>query len=106
MDAKKTFLQYEREVAEFKLRLIRRLAKSAGPAAEEQDKRTSNMQAVENVLAAAGRPLHISEIIAAAQKDLGVCLDRDSLSSALSKQIRKGRRFVRTNPNTFGLKQR
>ncbi len=105
MDTKNTFLQYEKEVAEFKLQLIRRLAKGAGPAHEERDKRTSNMETVENVLAAAGRPLHISEIIAAAQKDLGVFLDRDSLSSALSKQIRKGRRFVRTDPNTFGLKQ-
>ena len=105
MDTKKTFLQYEKEVAEFKLQLIRRLAKGAGPAPEERGKRTSNMETVENVLAAAGRPLHISQIIAVAQRDLGVSLDRDSLSSALSKQIRKGRRFVRTDPNTFGLKQ-
>lgn len=105
MDTAKTFLQYEREVAEFKLQLIRRLAKSAGPADEERGKRTSNIAVVENVLAAAGRPLHIADIIAVAEKDLGVSLDRDSLSSALSKQIRKGKRFVRTDPNTFGLRQ-
>jgi len=105
MDTKNAFLQYEREVAEFKLRLIRRLTKNAVPTLKERVPRTSNMEAVENVLAAAGQPLHISQIIAAAQTDLGVSLDRDSLSSALSKQIRKGKRFVRTDPNTFGLKQ-
>ena len=106
MDTGKTFLQYEREVAAFKLQLIRRMTKSTGPADEEPGKRTSKITIVENVLAAAGRPVHIAEIIAVAEKDLGVALDRDSLSSALSKQVRKGKRFVRTDPNTFGLRQR
>ena len=105
MDTTEAFLQYEKEVAEFKLRLIRRMAKSTGTAEEETGKRTSNIAIVENVLATAGKPLHIAAIIAVAERDLGVCLDRDSLSSALSKQIRKGKRFVRTDPNTFGLRQ-
>ncbi|MDF1556472.1 MAG: winged helix-turn-helix domain-containing protein [Deferrisomatales bacterium] len=106
MDTGKTFLQYEKEVAEFKLQLIRRMTKGTGPAAEEIGKRTFKITMAENVLAAAGRPLHIADIIAVAEKDLGVSLDRDSLSSALSKQVRKGKRFVRTDPNTFGLRQR
>lgn len=105
MDPIETFLEYEKEVAEFKLQVIRRLAKGGGPAEMKRDKRTSNVTVVENVLRAAGSPLHVSEIIAAAEKDFGVFLDRDSLSSALAKQIRKGKRFVRTGPNTFGLRQ-
>jgi len=43
-------------------------------------------------------------ILQAAEKDFGLPLDRDSLSSAIVKQIRKGKRFVRIAPNTFGLK--
>jgi hypothetical protein len=105
MDATKAFLQYEKEVAEFKLQLIRRMTKSTGTGEEEPGKRTSHIAVVENVLAVAGKPLHIVDIIAVAERDLGICLERDSLSSALSKQIRKGKRFVRTDPNTFGLRQ-
>jgi len=99
------FFRYEREVAEFKLQLIRRLARAPEVAEVPRRQRTSNIRVVENVLAAAGKPLHVSEIIEGARRDFGVPLERDSLSSALVKQIRKGTRFVRTAPNTFGLRQ-
>ncbi len=105
MDQTKIFLEYEKEVAEFKLQLIRRLSKAGGPAEVKRDPRMSQAAIVENVLRSAGKPLHISEIIRVAEKDLGMLLDRDSLSSALAKQIRKGKRFVRTGRNTFGLRQ-
>ena len=105
MDPVDTFLLYEKEVAEFKLRIIRRLTGSPGLVGEKRRRRTSNISIVENVLHAAGTPLHISEIIASAQKQWGVSFDRDTISSALGKQIRKGRRFVHTGPNTFGLRQ-
>ena len=104
MDEMELFFRYEREVSEFKLQLIRRLARPSQPGETPEQKRTSNIQIVEHVLTAAGRPLHVSEIIAAAEKDFGVSLERDSVSSALGKQIRKGNRFIRTAPNTFGLR--
>jgi len=104
MDEMELFFRYEREVSEFKLQLIRRLLRPAEPGEALEQKRTSNIQIVENVLMAAGRPLHVSEIIAAAEKDFGAALERDSVSSALGKQIRKGNRFIRTAPNTFGLR--
>jgi len=104
MDGIDLFFWYEKEIAEFKLRLIRQLGQPTEPVEVPRRKRTYNIGIVENVLAAAGRPLHVSEIIAAAEKDFGVSLERDSLSSALVKQIRKGKRFVRTAPNTFGLR--
>ena len=99
------FLAYEREVAEFKLGLIRRLARESTDTGKEGRKRTSNFAMAEKVLQDAGKPLHVSEIIAAVETEFGVQLDRDSLSSALGKQIRKGKRFLRTAPNTFGLRQ-
>lgn len=99
------FLTYEREVAEFKLGLIRRLAEDSMATEKEGRKRTSNFAMAEKVLLDAGKPLHVSEIIAAVETEFGVLLDRDSLSSAIGKQIRKGKRFVRTAPNTFGLGQ-
>jgi hypothetical protein len=104
MDEMELFFRYEQEVSEFKLQLIRRLARPSEPGEVLEEKRTSNIQIVENVLIAAGRPLHVSEIIAAAETDFGVSLERDSVSSALGKQIRKGNRFIRTAPNTFGLR--
>lgn len=106
MDGIELFFRYEKEVAEFKLQLIRQLGQPTPPTEAPRRKRTYNIGVVENVLAAAGRPLHVSEIIAAAERDFGVSLERDSLSSALVKQIRKAKRFVRTAPNTFGLRQK
>ena len=99
------FLKYEKAVAEFKLDLIRRLFRESSGTETLQDKRTSHMEMAEKVLLDAGKPLHISEIIAAIEKQFGMQLDRDSLSSAIGKQIQKGKRFIRVAPNTFGLRQ-
>jgi len=99
------FLKYEKEVAEFKLDLIRRLNKEASTSEKSERKRTSSLDMVEEVLLDAGKPLHVSEIIAAIEKEFGVRLDRDSLSSAIGKQIQKKKRFVRVAPNTFGLQE-
>jgi len=105
MKPQELFLQYEKEVAQFKLDLIRRLSADASPLEELRLKRTSNFAMIEAVLLAAGKPLHVNEIIAAIEKEFGLTLDRDSLSSAILKQVRKEKRFVRAAPNTFGLRQ-
>ena len=60
---------------------------------------------IEAVLVAAGKPLHVTEIIAGIEKEFAITVDRDSLSSAILKQVRKEKRFVRVAPNTFGLRQ-
>lgn len=99
------FLKYEKEIAEFKLDLIRRLTKEAVASGKPERKRTSNLEMAEKVLLDAGKPLHVSEIIAAIESEFGVRLDRDSLSSAIGKQIQKKKRFIRVAPNTFGLQQ-
>ena len=96
------FLEYEKEVAEFKLKTIDRLQKRV---IAKQKKRTSKSATVEHVLRIAGRPLHISEIIQIAIRDFNVQLERDSIVSMLIKKIKAGQKFIRTAPNTFALKE-
>ena len=104
MERDKLFLTYEKEVAEFKLGLIARLTGEIALPQKPGRRRTSNFDMVEKVLEDAGKPLHVSAIIAAVEKEFNVTLDRDSLSSAMGKQIKKGVRFNRVAPNTFALR--
>jgi hypothetical protein len=106
MRPQELFLQYEKEVAQFKLALIQRLSSEPMISEETLPKRTSNFSMIEAVLVAASKPLHVNDIIAAIEKKFGITLDRDSLSSAIIKQVRKEKRFVRVAPNTFGLRQK
>ena len=106
MKSQELFLQYEKEVAQFKIALIQRLSAAASVPEEPQKKRTSNLVMIEAALVAAGKPLHVTEIIAAIEKEFSVTLDRDSLSSAIIKQVRKEKRFERVATNTFGLRQK
>jgi DNA-directed RNA polymerase delta subunit len=99
------FLRYEQEVAQFKLDLIRRLTGEASLLEETREKRTYKISMVEGVLAAAGKPLHVNDIIVNIEKKFGITLSRDSLSSAIIKNVRQEKRFVRVAPNTFGLRQ-
>lgn len=99
------FLRYEQEVAQFKLDLIRRLTGEASLLEETRKKRTYKISMVEGVLAAAGKPLHVNDIIVNIEKKFGITLSRDSLSSAIIKNVRQEKRFVRVAPNTFGLRQ-
>ena len=102
MEQFNNFLQYEKEIAEFKLKTINRIRKGLKP---KTDKRTSKADIVERVLQIAGRPLHISEIIQIAYRDFQVQLERDSIVSILIKKIKAGQKFIRTAPNTFALEE-
>ena len=64
------------------------------------------MSIITDILSSAGRPLHVAEIMRQAKEQYGVSLDRESIVSALTKKVKKGVAFVRTGPNTFGLKGR
>ena len=101
MDQFNEYIQYQKELAESKLKIINRLqqAERAG-----HNKRTSKIDVASNVLSAAGKPLHVSEIIQLAQDRYQVQLDRDSIVSAMLKKARAGNTFIRTAPNTFALK--
>ena len=102
MDSFEHFLEYEKEVAKFKLNTINRFQKGLKV---EPRKRTPKVDVVEHVLKIAGRPLHVSEIIQIANRDFQVQLERDSIVSILIKKIKAGQRFIRTAPNTFALKE-
>ena len=93
---------------EAQLKAIRRVRQS-GPSGAATPRRrgaprsgNSQLDTVYNILRAAGKPLHISEIIAQAAA-AGSPLERDSVVSALSKRIAHSDRFRRTAPNTFAL---
>ena len=102
MESFESFLEYEKQLAEFKIKTISRIQKGLKP---KPRKRMSKVEIVEHVLTIAGRPLHISEIIEIAHRDFQVPLERDSMVSILVKKIRAGQRFIRTAPNTFALKE-
>ncbi len=95
-------------ITKAQLRAIRRLqlspkTKSKTGAPAEGHRRMSGMDMVINILQREGRPLHITDVLAAVQKRFGVPLDRESVVSALSKRVARQDRFLRTAPNTFAL---
>ena len=101
MDQFKQYLQYQKDVAQATLKVIERFQQQGQRSPKE---RTSNIEAVKNVLTDAGRPLHVSDIIRLAEKGYQVQLNRDSIVSAILKKINAGQTFIRTAPNTFALK--
>jgi hypothetical protein len=101
MDQFKLYLQYQKEVAQARLKIIERFQQQK---LRQPRERTSNIDIVENILSGAGRPLHVSEIIRKAQEDHQVRLNRDSIVSAILKKINAAQTFIRTAPNTFALK--
>lgn len=101
MDQFNEYLQYQKEMAQAKLKVIERFQQQGK---RHPDKRTSNIDIVQNVLKMAGHPLHVTDIIELAQKHYQVQLSRDSVVSAILKKINAGQTFIRTAPNTFALK--
>jgi hypothetical protein len=101
MDQFKLYLQYQKEVAQAKLKVIERFQQQDS---RQSKKRTSNLDIVQNILNSVGHPLHVSDIIRMAQEKYQVHLNRDSLVSAILKKINAGQTFSRTAPNTFALK--
>ena len=102
MDQFESFLQYQREITESKLKIINRFQKGLQ---SKPKKRTSKIEIAKNILHVAGRPMHVSEIIKIAQRDFKVTLNRDSIVSAMLKKVNADQTFIRTAPNTFALKE-
>ena len=98
MDQFENYLQFQKEVAQATIKVVERFQQ---PGKERSRKRTSNIDIVIDVLQAAGRPLHVTEIIDLAKQEHGTELSRDSIVSALLKKVHAGQGVVRTAPNTF-----
>ncbi len=94
-------------ISKAQLKALRRMRGSTGsevPSADAKgSERMSHTDMVHSILTAAGRPMHISEILSLLSKRYGVSLDRESVVSALSKRVARKDRFVRTAPNTFSV---
>ena len=103
MDTFDRIVEFHKELLQSQLKIIRRYQQQS-PQSKKHLKRTSKLDVVEDILLSANQPLHIAEIIQAAQNDYNVTLQRDSIVSALVKKIQAGERFVRVAPNTFALK--
>ncbi len=87
------------------LRAVRRLRK--GQTVDDKPSRRARLSQVDmayDVLHKAQSPLHVSELLRRMEATFGVHVDRESLVSSLTKKIAHGDRFLRTEPNTFGLR--
>lgn len=89
---------------EAQLRAVKRL-RGPGEKEEPKEKGMSQIDMAYDILRRAERPLHVKEIIAQIERIHGLALDRESLVSALSKKVVRQDRFVRTDKNTFALKE-
>jgi hypothetical protein len=104
-DLKDTLLSTIEASLDAQLRAVRRLRK--GDKSENKPSRKSRLSQVDmayDVLRRVRTPLHVSELLARIQSAFGVRVDRESLVSSLTKKIAAGKRFLRTKPNTFGLR--
>ena len=104
-DLRDTFLSTIEASLDAQLRAVRRLRKGEQP--ENRSKRRPRLSQVDmayDVLKKARTPLHVSELLTRIQSAFGVRIDRESLVSSLTKKIARRDRFLRTKPNTFGLR--
>jgi len=103
-DLRDTVLSAIEESLDAQLRAVRRLRK--GPAEEKPRKRArlSQVDMAYDILKKARVPLHVADLLERIQSAYAVAVDRESLVSSLTKKIARGDRFLRTEPNTFGLR--
>jgi len=101
-----TILEAMEEGLEAQLRAVRRLRKGETPT-PEPTRRTGKSQVdmAFDILARSNRPLHITALLERIERTFGVAVDRESLVSSLTKKVARGDRFVRTDKNTFALKE-
>jgi hypothetical protein len=92
------------------LGVIRSYIKNVEPSGDDRrfapGKSKSQISMIRDILMSTSTPLHVSELIRLVQDRYDMVLDRESMVSALTKKVRKGEIFVRTGPNTYGLKDR
>jgi phosphoglycolate phosphatase-like HAD superfamily hydrolase len=105
-EVREAILETIESALDAQLRAVRKLRRGEPTKTKEKaaQQGRSQMSIVEDLLAEAGQPLHISAIIERAKSRFSQSLDRESLVSALTKRVKRKDRFVRSAPNTFGLR--
>jgi DNA-directed RNA polymerase delta subunit len=104
-DLRDSVLSAIEESLDAQLRAVRRLRK--GELTEPKPSRRARLSQVDmayDILQKARNPLHVADLLQRIQSAYGVSVDRESLVSSLTKKIARGDRFMRTEPNTFGLR--
>ena len=100
-----TVLSAIEESLDAQLRAVRRLRKGESPEGNPARRaRLSQVDMAYDILKKARTPLHVADLLERIQSAYGIAVDRESLVSSLSKKIARGDRFLRTDPNTFGLR--
>jgi hypothetical protein len=97
-------LDVSAESLEAQLKAVRRLQGQSVPKGAPR-KGKSQVDMVHDVLKSAGTELHINDILDQVERAFGIRLERESVVSALTKKVRRHDRFVRTDKNTFALKE-
>ena len=104
-DVRDIILSTVEESLDAQLRAIHRLRKEQPPNTEkDRPPRLSQVDMAYDILKKTRKPLHIAELLHRIHAAFGVRVDRESLVSSLTKKVARGDRFVRTHPNTFGLR--
>ena len=98
----KDWAQLQEALLKSQLKVIRQFLRGTEQPARKKAGR-SQMDVVHDVLRTARKPLHVNEIVAMAEKEFGVQLDRETIVSALTKKVKSGHMFQRVAPNTFAL---
>jgi predicted transcriptional regulator len=100
----KQWAKIQESLLKSQLRIVREFLREVkAPARKKRKKGRSQMSTIYDILLAAQKPLHVTEIIARAKEDFNVDLDRESIVSALTKKVKSGRMFTRVAPNTFAI---
>lgn len=100
-------LEVLQKCTEAQLKVLRTMRKTTpGVTRSTPRGRKSNMSVVEDILRSAHGPLHIEQIIQAAQARFHRALSRESLVSALTKKVLDENVFCRVDRNTFDLIER
>jgi len=105
-DIRQAIMEAEEIKLKAQLRAIREAIKGKNETRSDDNvKRTSQVDYVYQVLKYHKKPMHVSEIIEKCRHEYGIVLHRESIVSALLKKVVRMDRFIKTDPNTFGLSE-
>ena len=88
------------------LSAVRRLRRQPPESESHRKASLSQMDMAYDILKKARGPLHVSALIERIESAYHLRPDRESLVSALTKKVKRGDRFLRTDKNTFGLREK
>ncbi len=102
MDVKE-WAKFQEVMLKYQLNAVRAFLREAGEEVEPEprEKGPSQVTVAYNILKEAKEPLHMSEILKRAKEQFGMDIDRESITSSMSKKIQRGKMFQKTGRNTY-----